>query len=894
MKKIASFLAFLLMCLILLLGITPLFFVGRASQLVEDQCNKNLQAKVSFSDLSLSLLRHFPQLTVTLSDLEVAGIDTFSQDTLVRAEKIRLVVNLASLLSEEGVDIKQIDLIRPRVKCLVLGDGRANWNITIPDSVVREKSDTSTIRIALRKISVQEARVVYDDRQSGINVVIDQWTGSLKGDLSSKQSRLETTSIIEALSFGYGGSTYLEQLRLEADVALEADFEQSRYTLSSNQIVLNDMPVSLKGFVQLPDTSTIRMDVSLNTEKVTVKNLLSLVPALYKKEFESLQANGILHLSAYARGDWTDQSYPAFEVKLGVKDGSFKYPKLPGAVTNMMIDAQLSHDSGSLDKTLFDVDRFQLTLAGQPIVANLHVSTPISDPAVDASLRGTVDLGLVKSFYPMDESQTLSGIVKADVHLAARLSSVEKKKYDQIRASGGAVATGVQFKQKGGTPVRIEKASLGLTPSAIRLETFNLKMGKNDVLSSGLLENYLQWFMNKGILSGRLDVRSNNLNVNELMAEKEVYAAKGTPSPKMEKPDTATLTAFEVPEKMDLSLNLQVSALRFNELILKDLKGALRVGSGRIRLDDVKANTMGGTLGVSGYYETLVPEQPLADLGVQLKQVSYKETFKTLALIRKLAPVFEKVQGIYSMELNIHTPLDKHLNPVYGKLTGRGRLTSDNLKLTGVKVLDLLAATLKNPSLSTLSPKNIDVSFMVKEGRIKTAPFNVNIQQTRLLFEGSSGIDKTLDYKVTATLPQTVGLQGLSSVKGTITGTFDNPKINMDLAGLAKQAAKGVAEKLVKELTGGTIDQQVAKAREAVEKQAALLRAQAKAAGDKLMAEAAQEGNKLIEKATNPVLKMAAKAAADRLMAQAKEQAVRLEAKAEEKIKELYKEQGLN
>ena len=67
MKKVVSFLAFILVGLILLLGLLPLLFIGRASDLVKTQCDQNLQAQVDFDKLSLSLLRNFPRLTVTLN-----------------------------------------------------------------------------------------------------------------------------------------------------------------------------------------------------------------------------------------------------------------------------------------------------------------------------------------------------------------------------------------------------------------------------------------------------------------------------------------------------------------------------------------------------------------------------------------------------------------------------------------------------------------------------------------------------------------------------------------------------------------------------------------------------------------------------------------------------------
>lgn len=894
MKKKVRFFVFLFACLMLVLGVTPLFFVGRVSQIVETQCNKNLDASVKFNNLSLNLFRNFPQLTVTLSGLQVTGVDTFRQDTLVRAEKIRLVVNLFSILTKEGVTVKQVDLVKPRINCVVLGDGRANWNIMKPDTTKNAGGDTSVVHIALRKVTVKDARLVYRDKQSGMDVTIDRWFGTLKGNLSSRQSRVETSSLVNAFSFRYGGVSFVDKAHLDVDGVVNVDFEHSRYDLASNRIVLNNMPLSFKGFVQIPDTSTIRMDLMLDSKDLTFKQLLSLVPALYTNKFNTLNAAGNLQLSARAKGDWKGESYPAFNLKLSVKNGSFNYPDLPAAVTDMFVDVQMGHEPGSLDKTVLNVNRFHMAMAGQPVDATLHLATPLSDPAVDASLRGTINLATVKNFYPLGKGKDLKGTLKADMHVAGRLSSVEKKRFNEIKATGGASATAVRFKQEDGSLIRIDKAALTLTPAAVRLESLLLNWGRNDLQASGSLENYVLWFMNKGALTGNLNVSSTYLNLNDMMAKgtETAHAAKNKAT--TVKTDALPLTAADVPKNLDLTLRSNIKKLLFRKLVLENIDGTVRVKAGRVSLDNIKANSMGGTLGVNGFYTMLTPEHPLIDVSVNLQDVSYRQTATSFSMVRELAPVFEKIQGTYSMNLTLNAAMDNHYNPLLNKLSAHGRLQSSNLKLSGVKVLDLLATTLKQPSMSTWSPKNVDVAFTVNNGRIKTAPFTVKVQDFGFLFEGSSGIDKTLDYTVKATLPERFSALGASVVNGTITGTFDKPSITMDLASLARQTAKGVAEKMVKQLTGGTVEQQVGKAREAVEKQAAQVRAQARAAGDKLIAEAGKEGDKLIEKATNPVLKLAAKAAAERLKTKAKEQAAALEVAAEEKVKALYKEQGLN
>jgi len=890
MKKVVSFFAFILVGLILLLGLLPLLFIGRASDLVKTQCEQNLQAQVDFDKLSLSLLRNFPRLTVTLNGLEVVGVDTFSQDTLVEADKIRLVVNLATILSKEGVNIQHIQLEKPRINALVLADGRANWDITKPDTMPDTPSeDSSSVRLQLRKISIDDACITFEDRSSGMKAAVDHWTGTLKGDLSAAKSRIETTSLIEALSFEYGGVSYVNKLRLEADLALDADLEHSVFALATNTIRLNAMELSLQGSVATPDTSTLRLDLTLNTEKVTFKDLLSMVPSLYKKQFDALEANGELALSAWVKGDMTGDQYPAFNLGLSVKDGALSYPDLPGSVNEVVVLATVDHPAGYLDQTVVDLSRLHLVLAGHPVDLKAKVATPISDPAVEASFKGDIRLDRIKDVYPLEEGTDLKGHIKGDVTLAGRLSHLEKKQYDQFKADGMVEAEGVTYGLSDGQRLVVDQARLTMSPAAIDLAALTLTLGKNDVSATGSLGNYLPWLMNKGVLSGRLDIRSNHLNVNELMKLSASSETKpetsDTPAPASA--DSLPMEAPTVPTNLDLTIKANVGQLVFNRFDLKQFRGVIRVKEGRAALENIQASTMGGSIGVKGYYETVIPDKPTMDISLNLKEVSYKETFKTLAMIRELVPVFEKTDGTFSMGLQLKSGLDKHLNPDYSTLLGDGRLQSTNLKLSGLKVMEALATQLKMENLRSLAPKNVDIGFHIENGRIHTKPFQVAIQQTLLKFEGSSGIDKTLDYDVMATLPASMASMGLTTLKGSIGGTFDKPTVKLDLEQAAKQAAVGLADQLLKKTTGAGIDEQAAKAKEALEKEAAAIRAKAKAAGDKLIAEADKEAQRLIDKASNPLLKAAAKASAEQLKKEAAKKAADLEAKAEAEIKAL-------
>ncbi|MDD3907263.1 MAG: AsmA family protein, partial [Bacteroidales bacterium] len=180
-KIIIITLGFVLMAMIIL----PFAFRGKVAEIVQTQINKNLNAKVTFTDLRLNLFSNFPDMTASLSNLTVAGVDSFALDTLVSAKKVRLAINLGTLLTDQGISVESIEIDRGNVLAKVLPDGRVNWDIMKPDTSVAEEDTSASMHFEMKKVIVRHTNVVYDDRESKMKAELKDWSGTLKGDLAS-------------------------------------------------------------------------------------------------------------------------------------------------------------------------------------------------------------------------------------------------------------------------------------------------------------------------------------------------------------------------------------------------------------------------------------------------------------------------------------------------------------------------------------------------------------------------------------------------------------------------------------------------------------------------------------------------------------------------------------
>lgn len=208
------------------------------------------------------------------------------------------------------------------------------------------------------------------------------------GDLSGGRTVVEMSMDTPSLTFRMGGVPFLNNAEIEADIDVDADFAENRYTLQDNSIRLNAIQAGVDGWVALKEDG-MDMDINLNTNDIGFKEALSLIPAVYTKDFKELKTGGSARLTAFAKGTYSkDGTVPQFDVLLDVKDAMFRYPSLPAGVDGINISVAAKNPGGNVDATTVDVKPFEFVLAGNPFSVNASVKTPVSDPDFLASAKG--------------------------------------------------------------------------------------------------------------------------------------------------------------------------------------------------------------------------------------------------------------------------------------------------------------------------------------------------------------------------------------------------------------------------------------------------------------------------------------------------------------------------
>lgn len=787
--------------ILLLLLILPFAFQGKIEKIVKEEGNKMLNAQFDFRTLNISLFRNFPSASVTLEDFWLKGTGEFEKDTLIQAGELTAAVNLFSLFGNSGYDVSKIVIVNTRVNAIVLKDGHVNWDVMKTSSGSDNNTEelpverNTSIRVKLQKLAVDNLTVIYDDRQGDMYAEVNGLDMTCSGDFGSERTTLKLDVQTPSFTYRMGDVPFLSKTGIKADMDIDADFVNKKYTLRKNTLQLNAIRTSIDGWVTMTDKG-IDMDIKFNTNEMGFKELLSLIPAIYAKDFDGLKTEGNVTLTAFAKGTLkADSIVPQFDISLDVKDAMFRYPSLPAGVDGINISAVVKNPGGKPDATTVSIDPFDFILAGNPFHFDADVKTPVSDFDFRASAKGKLDLGKVRDVYPLENMQ-LNGLVNADMSIAGCLSSIEKEQFDRIQADGQISLNNMKLQLDDMPDIDIRHSTFSFTPRYLQLSETTVNIDRNDLTLDSRFENYLGYALKGSTLKGTLNINSNRLDLNDFMATDTTVV-----QPETVTADTTVTGIIRIPDNLDFRMQADLKEVLFGEMEFDDVHGVLVVKDSKVDMQDLSLNTMGGSVVVNGSYATPVEGQPRIDAGFALKNIGFAEAYHDLGMVQQLAPVFSGLKGNFSGSLKVNTLLDDNMGPEISTMQGSGNLSTKNLSLSGVKFIDQVADIVNKPSLKETKVKDLSIDFTITDGRVVTEPFDLKLGDYTMNLSGSTGLDQTIDYRGRITLPASIGnAVKLGTVDMTIGGTFTSPKVGIDMENLAKniaeQALKGLGDKL--------------------------------------------------------------------------------------------------
>lgn len=496
MKKVIIIILVVIVALLAIAAIIPVVFKDEIKAKVDEEIAKSIDAQVNFDadNFSVSLFRQFPNITATLKDFSVVGHAPFVGDTLASATSFQITLNLWSVLFGDQMRISKIKLDKPHVLVKVLEDGRANYDIAIEDTTVVATDTTSSgFSIGIDQWEIKDGKIVYDDRSLAFFISLEDVQHTGNGDFTQDIFDMTTKTQANNVRLRYDGVEYVSNKALDADVTMNLNLPESKYTFKENNIKVNDFSIGFDGYLAMPSDDIV-MDIKFGAKNNTFKSLLSLVPGMYQEDFASVKTEGDLDFGGFVKGTYSDanETMPGFRLGLKVNDAMFQYPDLPTAVNNIQVDMLVAAEDGNMDNLLVDIKQFAMDMGENPVNGRLKIAG-LGPMDIDADVSAKINLADMNAMIPM-EGLSMRGLYELNLK-ANGVYDTLKSQFPNIDAR---MRLQDGYLKSAEYPIAMEQINListiknetgNMSQTVIRVDDMSMVVDQERIAGSLLLEN---------------------------------------------------------------------------------------------------------------------------------------------------------------------------------------------------------------------------------------------------------------------------------------------------------------------------------------------------------------------------------------------------------------------
>lgn len=804
MKKVLKRIGITIVVVLVLLIATPFLFQSQIKDMIKNFINENVNAKVEFEDVNLSLLKNFPKATVTIDDLSIVNFAPFENDTLVYSKSFVLKMSVTELFkssSDEAIAINAIAIDNTTIDIIIDENGNANYDIAKPSKDTTETNESSAgFSFSLEDYTITNSSISYLDKSSKLLFSLTEFNHFGQGTFSGEQSDLDTkTETLVSLSMD--SSQYLNNHSIKLDAVIGLNLKDNKYTFKDNKAFINQLPLEFNGFIQLLEEGQL-YDITFENPESSFKDFLALVPEEYTANLNDVETSGDFKVNGEVKGKLTETTIPAFDINIQSNNASFKFPELPKRVSNISIDTNIKNTSGNVDDSFVAINNLQFKIDEDSFKGSATLKNLTQNMLVDAHIDGVLNLANISKAYPIELENELSGILKGKLDTSFDMNAIETNAYERIKNNGTVDVSGFVFSSKDiVNPLNISNANIDFKTETIKLTSFNATSGTSDIKATGTLENLLGFLLSNKTLQGNFNVNSNQFAVSDFMVEGETSTSETSEN------ENQTL---KIPAFLDCTVNANAKTVLYDNLTLNNVKGTLILKDEKAEFKNLKSDIFDGNIAMNGIVNTQ-QEVPTFNMNLDASGLDISKSFKDLDLLKAIVPVAEALQGKLNSNITLSGTLDESYSPNLSTVSGDAlaELLTTKIEPKNTMLFDALDDKISFLDLKKLNLKDLKTKLTFENGQVAVKPFDLKYEDINIRVSGSHGFDKSMNYKtvfdvpakylgneVTSLLAQIDAKEAKNitvPVTANIGGSFTKPTVSTDLS----QSATNLTNQLI-------------------------------------------------------------------------------------------------
>lgn len=391
----------------------PSFFDHIIKMEIGSIIKDSFNGKATYRKITVSSFSDLPYLNISLDSVILHDTTPFKHDTLFLSDRISFSLSLNDWLFDHKYVVKKINFISPRLTVKKYSRNVDNFSFLLLKDPAAIQSDTAKFNFKINYFGIENGNIFYKDFAEKTRAIAENIY--LKGtiDINNTANNLKILFSTNNVVVRHKKITYLYKNAVTADLILDYNSTTQALAFNNHAIQIDDFKFGFAGTVrQLNDTLSI--NVKFNTEESEIKNMMSLIPGIYRKDYDKFEASGTFSLDGEIKG-LIHPKYnlvPSYFAHLRVKNGRFKYNHLPNPITDINLDMRYEKQAAN-PEPIFTLSKFQAKLDSN-YISGVATVLGFQKPFIIGNLSTKIELHELSKYLKLD-SLEIAGHVVADL-----------------------------------------------------------------------------------------------------------------------------------------------------------------------------------------------------------------------------------------------------------------------------------------------------------------------------------------------------------------------------------------------------------------------------------------------------------------------------------------------
>ncbi|MDR1847593.1 MAG: AsmA-like C-terminal region-containing protein [Bacteroidales bacterium] len=440
--KVIMWLVIAVVTVVLLAAALVYFNQDKIKSILVKELNASLTTEIKVKQIDVTFLSTFPNVALAFND--VLACDAYegetSSDTLFFFRRLYLSFDLFDIM-KNNYTIRKIKAEDGEFNMKIRKDGKENY-------IFWKKNDkTPSQNFNLRLRAVELSNTTYTFRNDfthqyfNLRVIKSYANGNFYA--AHQTIRLNAETVLQAVQTD--NLMIASNLPLYLDLSCENDTKDGKIELTKGKIQTGEMKFEAGGYLTYSSENFI--DMTIAGRKISIKQLVSLLPKNVSGIFKDYVSNGNLVFKSCVKGKINKQNVPAIDADFTILNGNLANKKLGITLSQINLAGKYSNGKGNKNTAArLEISRFSARFCEGSLQGSL-ILQDFSKLNLAAKLKADLELGNLQKMLQIKKINSINGNLKCDIEARGSLKHVSEFA-KQITFGGMADITNLNLKIK--------------------------------------------------------------------------------------------------------------------------------------------------------------------------------------------------------------------------------------------------------------------------------------------------------------------------------------------------------------------------------------------------------------------------------------------------------------